>query len=105
MNGRTDSAEYFYQSDFQTVLSFAQSVGLGRFTFWSVNRDRECNPVDNNGVLSSECSGVAQNPWDFTAYTVAFLAGNATPVTGAPGAAVLYVLISGLAGLAGRPGP
>jgi hypothetical protein len=26
MNGRTDAAEYFYQSDFQTVLSFVQSV-------------------------------------------------------------------------------
>ncbi|HTU71904.1 MAG TPA: carbohydrate-binding protein [Trebonia sp.] len=72
MNGRTDSAEYFYQSDFQTVLSFAQSVGLGRYTFWSVNRDRQCNPVDNNDQLSSECSGVAQDSWDFTAYTVAF---------------------------------
>jgi chitinase len=78
MNGRTDSAEYFYQSDFATVLSFAQSVGLGRYTFWSVNRDRECNPV-NNGVTSSECSSVAQNPWDFTAYTVAFAKG--APVT------------------------
>ena len=44
MNGRTDSAEYFYQSDFQTVLNFAESNGLGRYTFWSVNRDRECNP-------------------------------------------------------------
>lgn len=72
MDGRTDSGEYFYQSDFQTVLSFAQSVGLGRFTFWSVNRDRECNPPDNNDVTSSECSSVTQNPWDFTAYTVAF---------------------------------
>jgi chitinase len=72
MNGRTDDAEYFYQSDFQTVLSFAQSVGLGRYTFWSVNRDRECNPPDNNGALSSECSSVTQNSWDFTAYTVAF---------------------------------
>jgi chitinase len=79
MNGRTDTGEYFYQSDFQTVLSFAQSVGLGRFTFWSVNRDRECDPVDNNDVTSSECSGVAQNPWDFTAYTVAFA--NSAPVT------------------------
>ena len=79
MNGRTDSAEYFYQSDFQTVLSFAQSVGLGRFTFWSVNRDRECNPPDNNGALSSECSSVTQNPWDFTAYTVAFA--KSAPVT------------------------
>jgi chitinase len=79
MNGRTDSAEYFYQSDFQTVLSFAQSVGLGRYTFWSVNRDRECNPPDNNGALSSECSSVTQNSWDFTAYTVAFA--NSAPVT------------------------
>src|ERR1700730_17897841 len=79
MNGRTVSAEYFYQSDFQTVLSFAQSNGLGRFTFWSVNRDRECNPPDNNGALSSECSSVTQNSWDFTAYTVAFA--KSAPVT------------------------
>jgi chitinase len=79
MDGRTDSAEFFYQSDFQTVLSFAQSNGMSRYTFWSLNRDRQCNPVDNNGSLSSECSSVAQNSWDFTAYTVAF-AKNA-PVT------------------------
>jgi len=79
MNGRTDAAEYFYQSDFQAVLSFAQSVGLGRYTFWSVNRDRECNPPGNNGNLSSECSSVTQNPWDFTADTVAFA--KSAPVT------------------------
>jgi chitinase len=93
MDGRTDTGEYFYQSDFQTVLSFAQSNGMSRYTFWSVNRDRECNPVSNNDVTSSECSGVAQNPWDFTAYTVAF-AKNApvtepsptpTPTTTGPG--------------------
>src|SRR6202034_4288639 len=72
MNGRTDTGEYFYQSDFQTVLNFAESSGLSRFSFWSVNRDRECSPPDNNDVTSSECSGVAQNPWDFTAFTVAF---------------------------------
>ena len=81
MNGRTDSAEYFYQSDFQTVLAFAESSGLSRYTFWSVNRDRECNPV-NNGVTSSDCSSVAQNPWDFTAYTVAFA--NHTSATSPP---------------------
>jgi chitinase len=79
MNGRTDSAEYFYQGDFQTVLSFAQANGLGRYTFWSVNRDRECNPPSNNGSLSSECSSVTQNAWDFTAYTVAFA--KSAPVT------------------------
>ena len=85
MNGRTDSAEYFYQSDFQTVLNFAQSSGMSRYTFWSVNRDRQCNPPGNNGSLSSECSSVPQNSWDFTAYTVAF-AKNApvTPPTPTP---------------------
>jgi chitinase len=85
MNGRTDSAEYFYQSDFQTVLNFAQSSGMSRYTFWSANRDRQCNPPSNNGSLSSECSSVPQNSWDFTAYTVAF-AKNApvTPPTPTP---------------------
>jgi len=78
MNGRTDSAEYFYQNDFQTVLNFAESSGLTRFTFWSVNRDRQCNPPDNNGNLSSECSSVPQNSWAFTTYTVAF-ANNTSP--------------------------
>jgi chitinase len=82
MNGRSDSGEYFYQADFQTVLSFAQSNAMGRFTFWSLNRDRQCNPVDDNGVTSSECSSVAQNAYDFTAYTVAFA--KSAPVTTPP---------------------
>jgi chitinase len=85
MNGRTDIGEYFYQNDFQTVLSFAESSGLSRYTFWSVNRDRQCNPVSNNGVTSSECSSVAQNSWDFTAYTVAFAShASVTPPTPTP---------------------
>jgi chitinase len=79
MDGRTDFAEYFDQRDFRAVLGFARSAGLGRYTFWSVNRDRECSPPDNNGTLSSECSGVTQNSWDFTAYTVAFA--KSAPVT------------------------
>jgi chitinase len=82
MNGRTDSAEFFSQSDFQTVLNFAESNGMSRYTFWSLNRDRECNPVDNNGSLSSECSSVSQNPFDFTAFTVAFA--NHTSTTAPP---------------------
>ncbi|OLE23301.1 MAG: chitinase, partial [Catenulispora sp. 13_1_20CM_3_70_7] len=36
MNGRTDSAEFFYQADFQTVLDYATSHGLARYTYWSV---------------------------------------------------------------------
>jgi chitinase len=82
MNGRTDSAEYFYQSDFQSVLNFAEANGMSRYTFWSLNRDRECDPPDNNGDLSSECSSVTQNPYDFTKYTVEFA--GATPPTSPP---------------------
>jgi chitinase len=85
MNGRTDSAEYFYQSDFQSVLSFAESNGMSRFTFWSVGRDRQCNPPDNNGALSAECSSVPQNSWDFTTYAVAFSKNTSeTPPTTPP---------------------
>lgn len=83
MNGRTDSAEYFYQSDFQSVLSWAESVGLGRYSYWDVNRDLECNPPDNNGTLSGTCSGVTQNSWDFTKYDAEF-AGATPPVTTPP---------------------
>lgn len=77
MNGRTDSAEMFTQTDFQTVLNFAESNGLGRFTYWSLNRDRQCNPPDNNGTLSGTCSSTPQGPWDFTKFTAMF--GGATP--------------------------
>jgi chitinase len=84
MNGRTDSAEYFYQSDFQTVLSFAESNHLARYTFWSVNRDRQCNPPDNNGALSGTCSSVTQNAWDFTKIIVQFANGTTSSSTPTP---------------------
>jgi len=58
MNGRTDTGEYFYASDFQAVLSFAQGNGLSRYTFWSVNRDRQCSPPDIPNGLGS-CRGAA----------------------------------------------
>ncbi len=83
MNGRTDSGEYFSQSDFQTVLGFAQSNHMARFTYWSVNRDRQCNPPNNNGSLSGTCSSVAQNDWDFTKIVVQF-GGGTSPTGPAP---------------------
>ncbi len=72
MNGRTDSGEYFYQADFKTVLDYATSHGLARYTFWSVNRDRQCTPADNNGKTSGTCSSVTQNDWDFTRFSTTF---------------------------------
>ncbi len=82
MNGRSDSGEYFYQSDFQTVLDYATSHHMARFTFWSVNRDRQCSPPDNNGTTSGTCSSVPQGAYDFTKYATQFA--GATPPTGTP---------------------
>ena len=72
MNGRSDTGEYFRQADFQTVLDFAEKVGLARYTDWSVNRDRQCTPVDDKDQTSGSCSSVAEQPWDFTKYSVLF---------------------------------
>ena len=65
MNGRTDVGEYVRQSDMRTILAYAQAKHLARFTFWSVNRDRQC-AVPEPGTTSGTCSGVAQTPWEFT---------------------------------------
>jgi chitinase len=73
MNGKSDSSEFFYQSDFQAVLNYATGHGLARFTFWSVNRDRACGSSTDNGI----CSNVPQNDWDFTKFTTQFA--GATP--------------------------
>jgi len=81
MNGRTDAAEYFRQADFQTVLDFATAHKLARYTYWSVNRDRQCAGTVDPG-LSGSCSSVVQNDWDFTKYTVRFA--GATPPTTTP---------------------
>ncbi|WP_344861264.1 chitinase [Amycolatopsis ultiminotia] len=76
MNGKSDSAEIFNVSDFQTVYDYATSHHLGRFTFWSVNRDRPCVGTTDNGV----CSNVDQKDWDFTKFTTRFA--GATPPAG-----------------------
>src|SRR5215475_567707 len=86
MNGHTDAAEHFTQTDFQTVLTYATGHGLGRYTFWSVNRDRAC--AGNADILSGTCSGVAQADWDFTKFTARFAGAtppqSPPPTTGAP---------------------
>ncbi|MFF0793580.1 chitinase [Streptomyces spiralis] len=82
MNGRSDTGEMFYQSDFQTVLDFATTHNMDRFTFWSLNRDRQCSPPDNGGRTSGTCSSVPQNSWDFAKFSVKFA--GATPPTTTP---------------------
>jgi chitinase len=71
MNGRSDAAEMFPQSAFQSVLEYATSHRLARFTFWSVNRDRPCADP-NQATTSGVCSTVKQAPWEFTRFTAEF---------------------------------
>ncbi|GAA2332676.1 hypothetical protein GCM10009854_04960 [Saccharopolyspora halophila] len=68
MNGVTDvEGELVDQAAFQTMADYAKQNGLGRFTFWSVNRDRPCD----GGDISS-CSSIDQQPWDFTKIVAGF---------------------------------
>ena len=72
MNGETDSGEYFSQADFDSNLAFAKSHNMARYTFWSMNRDRQCTPADNYGLVASDCSSVDQSDYAFTRYNAEF---------------------------------
>jgi hypothetical protein len=64
MNGKTDeSDETVSTSDFKTILSYAQSHHIARFTFWAVNRDRQCSSGESAG---DSCSGVSQSAYAYT---------------------------------------
>ncbi|MFG3281915.1 chitinase [Streptomyces sp. NPDC048111] len=64
MNGKTDeSDETVTTGDFQTMLGYAKQHHIARFTFWAVNRDRQCA---SGGDAGSSCSGVNQSPYAFT---------------------------------------
>ncbi|CAM5612465.1 hypothetical protein SXANM310S_01942 [Streptomyces xanthochromogenes] len=64
MNGKTDEAdETVTAGDFQTILGYAKQHHIARFTFWAVNRDRQCG---SGGDAGSSCSGVSQSPYAFT---------------------------------------
>ncbi len=66
MNGRSDTGEFFTQTDFQTVLNYATSHGLSRYTFWAVNRDRQCTPLGQQRHHVRYVQQRAQGAWDFT---------------------------------------
>jgi chitinase len=64
MNGKTDEAdETVSTGDFNTILNYANSHHLARFTFWAVNRDRSCSSGTGAG---DSCSGISQSPYAFT---------------------------------------
>jgi chitinase len=68
MNGLSDQQELTTVATWTQIRDYAKSKNLARFTFWAVNRDRGC---PGGGVVSN-CSGIAQNDWDFTRVTAGF---------------------------------
>jgi hypothetical protein len=68
MNGLSDQQELTTVAIWTQIRDYAKSKGLARFTFWAVNRDRGCA----GGGVVSNCSGIAQNDWDFTRVTAGF---------------------------------
>ncbi len=67
MNGHTDQpSELFTQATFQTLLGYARSKHVGWFSYWSLNRDRTCDPRVPHGWADGSCSSVSQNAYDFT---------------------------------------
>ena len=55
--------EVFTLGDASTVLSAAESGGIGMLTFWSTGRDQQCPGAP---VVTGTCSGIIQSPWAFT---------------------------------------
>ena len=57
------SGETFTEADASTVLSWAQTQGIGELSMWAVERD-------NGGCVgtggSDSCSGISQNTWFFS---------------------------------------
>ncbi len=67
MNGHTDQpSELFTQATFQTLLGYARAKHVGWFSYWSLNRDRACDPSVPHGWADGSCSSVSQNPYDFS---------------------------------------
>ncbi|MEN3304190.1 MAG: hypothetical protein V7603_392 [Micromonosporaceae bacterium] len=68
MNGHTDQpSELFTQSTFSALLSYARAKHVGWFSYWSLNRDRACDPSVPHNWADGACSSVSQNPYDFSA--------------------------------------
>lgn len=70
MNGKTDQGETVTPSDYREMLDYAQEHHIGRFTFWAANRDRPC--AGGGGTGSDRCSGIDQDPWEFSKITAEY---------------------------------
>ncbi|GAA4845523.1 chitinase [Saccharopolyspora rosea] len=65
MNGHTDQpSELFTPDTFRALLDYAKQHQIGRFSYWSLNRDRVCTAP--GGWADGKCSSIDQQPYEFT---------------------------------------
>ncbi len=66
MIGMNDiTTEVFDQQEARELLAFAQQVGMGRISIWSLNRDRQ-NPGGPIGYVENTSSSIVQQPYEFS---------------------------------------
>jgi len=63
MIGTNDDNSTFSLDNARAVKSWADSNGIGRLAFWSINRDQSCSAFSPQA--SPTCSGVSQSPLAF----------------------------------------
>ncbi|GAB3713680.1 cellulose binding domain-containing protein [Amycolatopsis oliviviridis] len=68
MNGLSDQRELTSLDTWTKITNWSKTNKIARLAFWSANRDRGCP----NGGVAENCSGIAQNDWDFTRITAGF---------------------------------
>ncbi|WP_376794820.1 carbohydrate binding domain-containing protein [Thermogemmatispora sp.] len=76
------SPEVFTLQDAQQLLSFAQQNGLGELSMWSAGRDQSC--PNNGAYVSPTCSGIQQQPFDFSKLFNQFTGGSVSNPTPTP---------------------
>jgi hypothetical protein len=55
--------EVTYPADAQRLLTFAKANGINTISAWAIQRDNGGCPGQTDG---NDCSGIVQNPWDFS---------------------------------------
>jgi chitinase len=67
MIGQNDvQAEVLDLESAEQLNQFAREQGMGRLSFWSLNRDFPCPKGADTDKAAPDCSGVDQDPGDFT---------------------------------------
>ncbi|WP_424215981.1 chitinase (plasmid) [Streptomyces sp. BI20] len=71
-------AETFTLANARTVYDWAGSKGINTLSFWALQRD---NGSCAGGAAADNCSGIAQNTWDFTRIFAPYTSGGPTTPT------------------------